>query len=132
MPVTPRTLLRLGQELIRQQAALLQQDSEHADWLIREDAWRRTKEALVPPVSQVLSPVIVASSANESQSEMLRRVMQDFPGPIAVTCRDYVLQREPLHKLNRLLDLFEITIAFCAVLIMAQYRQQVEDKANIR
>jgi hypothetical protein len=127
---TPRTLLRLGQELIRQQAALLQQDSEHADWLIREEAWRRTKEALLAPVSQPLALATVASPASVSQSELLRRVMQDFPGPIAVTCRDYVLQREPLHKLNRLLDLFEITIAFCAVLIMAQYQQQVEDQGK--
>lgn len=123
---TPRTLLRLGQELIRQQAALLQQEPEHADWLLREEAWRRTKEALVPPASKPLLQATLAPPAGASQSGLLQRVMQDYPGPIAVTCRDYVLQRDPFHKLNRLLDVFEITIAFCAVLMMAQYQWQVE------
>lgn len=133
---TPRTLLRLGQELLRQQAECLQQGSEHMDWRISEEAWRRARAALALPEKKDLLPIEVSvpsrvgrsNDSAEDKAQLLHRVMTDYPGPIAITCRDYLFQREPLHKLNRLLDLFELSLGFCGVLMMAQYQQQLQDQ----
>jgi hypothetical protein len=124
---SPRTLLRLGNELISQQAALV--GGEQEDWRIQEKAWERAREAVLPggkdrpPTVPAEPPPVAVEDARELLFQQVRR---DYPGPIALTFRDYLIQPEPLHKLQRLLDSFEISLGFCGVLMMAQYCQQVK------
>lgn len=125
---SPRTLLRLGQELLSQQAALVAGETEE-DWLIQEAAWERTREAVLSQMK--VSPPALAVEPSpgtvvDARAVLFQRVLREYPGPIALTCRDYLIQPEPLYKLRKLLDLFEATLGFCGVLMMAQYRQQVE------
>ena len=125
---SPRNLLRLGQELLRQQAALVSEEEE--DWRIQESAWDRVRETVVSEVQDRRLPTVTVepsqAAVGDARKRLFQRVLQEYPGPIALTCRDYLIQPEPLHKLWKLLDLFEITLGFCGVLMMAQYRQQVK------
>ena len=108
---------------------------EEKDWRIREAAWERVQEVMslekrgLPPSIAVEAP---PAEIKDGREQLFQRVLQDYPGPIALTCRDYLIQPEPLNKLKRLLDLFEITLGFCGVLMMAQYRQQVESAQERR
>jgi hypothetical protein len=124
---SPRTLLRLGQDLLRQQAALVSE--EEKDWRIREIAWKRAREVVLSDVKGGLTTVAVEpppATVEDVREQLFHLILQNYPAPIALTCRDYLIQPEPPHKLRRLLDLFEVTLGFCGVLMIAQYCQQVE------
>jgi hypothetical protein len=130
---SPRNLLRLGQELLHQQATLVSEEEE--DWRIREEAWGQAKMAMLSDVQGQSHPLAVEpppAAVEDTRGQLFQRILQDYPGPIALTCRDYLIQPEPLHKLRRLLDLFEVILGFCGVLMMAQYRQQVESARGRR
>ena len=122
---SPRTLLRLGQEMLRQQAALVGMD-EQADWLLRKEAWERTLDAVFPPRETPPPPAPKPAPGGEPESPW-PRILATYPSPIALVCRDYLNQQAPMARLHRLLDAFEATVSFCGVLMLAQYRQQVEE-----
>ncbi len=125
---SPRTLLRLGQALLRCQAELVRGD-ERADAMLRKEAWERARADILSHREQ--PPVAIQATAPEAeQPSAWSRILTRYPSPIALVCRDYLIRQEPIARLVRLLDAFEATISFCGVLMLAQYRQQVEEAAS--
>lgn len=125
---SPRTLLRLGQALLRRQAELVRVD-EQADVMLRKEAWERARADILPHQEQ--PPVAIQNAALEAeQPPAWSRILTGYPSPIALVCRDYLIRQEPVVRLVRLLDAFEAVVSFCGVLLLAQYRQQVEEAAK--
>jgi hypothetical protein len=125
---SPRTLLRLGQALLRRQAELVRGD-ERADALLRKEAWERARADILPHQEQ--PPAAIQTTAPEAeQPPAWSRILTGYPSPIALVCRDYLIRQEPMAHLVRLLDAFEATVSFCGVLMLAQYRRQVAEAAN--
>lgn len=125
---SPRTLLRLGQALLRQQAALLGPE-EQADWRLRKEAWERARDEILPHRAKP-PPAGQPAEPESGQTSAWLRILAAYPSPIALACRDYLIRQEPMARFLRLLDAFEATVSFCGVLMLAQYRQQVEQAAS--
>jgi hypothetical protein len=125
---SPRTLLRLGQALLRQQAVLVGVD-ERADWRLRKEAWEKARADILPLDGKVL-PTDQSSTPEAEEVPVWQQILSSYPSPIALVLRDYLNRQEPRACLSRLLDTFEATVSFCGTLMLAQYRQQVEEAAS--
>ena len=122
---SPRALLQLGQALLRQQAALVGMD-EQADWRLRKEAWERAQTEILPAGEKSLSTA-QAPVPEAEQVSAWQQILACYPSPIALTLRDCLIRQEPMARFLRLLDAFEATVSFCGVLMLAGYRQQVEE-----
>lgn len=125
---SPRTLLLLGRELLRRQVDLIGTD-EQADWRLRKKAWEQAQAAIVSHLEKPASPAWVPGPEPEP-TPLWPQILSDYPSPIALVCRDYLSRQEPMAHFLRLLDAFEATMSFCGLLMLAQYRQQVEEAAG--
>lgn len=66
--------------------------------------------------------VVIGEEESESQihSQDLSEHLTDYPAPIALLYLDYQHRQEPFERLGRLLDLFEVTVAFVGIILIAQ------------
>jgi hypothetical protein len=123
---SPRQLLRLGQALLDEQAKIVSMD-EHADWRLRTEAWERARALLVQPRRSRLPDLPYPGESHGSGPFVPYEILTLYPSPIALVLRDYLIKQEPMVRLQRLVDAFEITIGFCSALMLSQYEQQREE-----
>lgn len=93
-----------------------------ADW---EEALRRIDEIL--PVEEArpveTTPVLIESYKGETENDL-----DHYPAPIALLYLDYLRRQGAFERMGRLLDLFEATAAFVAVVLLAQLAELVGDE----
>ncbi|MEO0248299.1 MAG: hypothetical protein ABIN58_01925, partial [candidate division WOR-3 bacterium] len=123
---SPRTLLRLGHELLVQQAQMIGVDMG-GEWLFREDAWERARQSVVGARCAAATIEVAAEEQFSPDSEETFRALirEQFPSPIALAYRQYLAQREPIARLQRLLNLFETVVAFCGAILISLYSSQL-------
>jgi len=80
--------------------------------------------------SEMRAQSLIMIPAEAPMPGLTDQLRTNFPAPIALVYLDYSRRLEPLERFRRLLDLFEVTVAFIGVLLLAQLRALAGAKAS--
>ncbi len=91
------------------------------DW---QEAQARFAELKPVEVKDHLAPLDEQSASfTESTPGVSEIVLHHYPGPIALVYLDYFRRQESFARLSRLLDLFEVTVAFVGTILLSELRE---------
>lgn len=129
---SPRNLVRLGELLFSEQGRR-PRSADEGDWFITEAVWQTARQhfaqsperngaAAAQPPAPVALPPAAAAVGSEVPDEVLDTVRSSFPAPIAMVCRDFIIQNSAVLKFHRALDLFEIILRFVLFALIGEAR----------
>ncbi|MBD3308318.1 hypothetical protein GF348_18205 [candidate division KSB3 bacterium] len=79
-----------------------------------------TKSTKDGDVRTVKKPLVLGDTPKSPEDT--RQHLEDYPAPIALLYLDYLNRQGPFERMSRMLDLFEATAAFVAVILLGQLR----------
>jgi len=129
---SPRNLVRLGELLFSEQGRISVAQAKQ-EWAISEEAWEAARQRFLEEMEikragqeeiKAIAQLIQAQEKNEEVFEMVRT---QFPAPIAMVCRDFLIQPAPERRFRRMLDLFAVTMHFCLFLLIGSYKLLMEE-----
>lgn len=127
---SPRHLVRLGYFLLSEHTRMPVPYTEEAQ-LISEAAWQAAQERFLEDLQkeqaaqaplQKTAEVAVPPTQEALSDQFFEQVRTQFPAPIAMVCRDFLIEPEPERRFKRMLDLFEVTMRFLFFTFVGIYR----------
>lgn len=132
---SPRNLVRLGELLFSEQGRISATEAEQ-EWAISEEAWEAAKQRFLKEMEikragqEEIKAIAQLIQAQEKDEEVFEMVRTQFPAPIAMVCRDFLIQPAPERRFRRMLDLFTVTMHFCLFLLIGSYVLQMNEDAK--
>lgn len=96
-----------------------------ADW---EEALQRIDDVLPMEERDAVEPTPVLIERAPSREREAAQDLESYPAPIALLYLDYLRRQGAFERMGRMLDLFEATAAFVAVVLLAQLADLAGDQ----
>lgn len=137
---SPRNLVRLGELLFSEHTRIVSKRKKDDHLLITEEAWKEAKRRFSEEVGYLTEasvkaathtqPLPTSEKHNHTNEPLhfLQDICADFPAPIAMLCRDFLIQPLPDRKFRRLLDLFEVTMHYSLFLLIGGFQVRTSQR----